>query len=91
MQLVIELPDNFKDYVEDVLVGVGDAREVLVNAVMDGIQLPKRHGRLIDEDVFRSRIKKYDTDDEDEKMLYHFAFNEMMKAPSVLRARRMEE
>ena len=41
MKLVIEIPDNFKDYIEDVLMGVGDSTEILVDAVMDGTPLDK--------------------------------------------------
>lgn len=48
MKIVIEIPDNFKDYIEDVLMGVGDSAEILVDAVMNGTPLPKGHGRLIE-------------------------------------------
>ena len=50
MKIVIEIPDNFKDYIEDVLMGVGDSAEILVDAVMNGTPLPKGHGDLMDRD-----------------------------------------
>ena len=48
MQIVIDIPDDFKDYIEDVLMGVGDATGILVDAVMDGTPLPEHHGDLKD-------------------------------------------
>ena len=49
MQIVIDIPDDFKDYIEDVLMGVGDATGILVDAVMIGKPLPK--GNWIEEEV----------------------------------------
>lgn len=43
MKIVIDIPDDFKDYIEDVLMGVGDASGILVDAVMNSTPLPKGH------------------------------------------------
>ena len=65
MQIVIDIPDDFKDYIEDVLMGVGDATGILVDAVMIGKPLPKGHGRLIDADktihylVYNEQFEEY--------------------------------
>ena len=49
MKIVINIPDDFKDYIEDILMGVGDDKtEMLVNAVMNGTPLPKGHGAIVD-------------------------------------------
>ena len=58
MQIVIDIPDDFKDYIEDVLMGVGDATGILVDAVMIGKPLPKGHGRLIDADELLDSLDK---------------------------------
>ena len=57
MQIVIEIPDDFKDYIEDILMGVGDDKiEMLVDAVMEGTPLPKGHGDLLGRQHLLSEI-----------------------------------
>lgn len=87
MQLVIELPDDFKGYIEDVLMGVGDASGILVDAVMEGIPLPKGHGRLIDADDLYKHVENYG------EGIYRLNFIDayyVRKAPTIIEADKFE-
>ena len=50
MQIVIDIPDNSMDYIDNYEKGsLFDI--VLINAIKNGTPLPKNHGRLIDADA----------------------------------------
>lgn len=63
MKIVIDIPDNSMDYIDNYEKGsLFDI--VLTNAVKNGIQLPKNHGRLIDADDLKWELtdKEWITD-----------------------------
>ena len=50
MQMIIELPDDYKALISHAKLYNGSiASAVILNTVKNGIAIPKNHGRLIDE------------------------------------------
>ena len=49
MKMIIDIPDKYKDNYKTVYNGSRKADEIL-NAIKNGIVLPKEHGRLVDAD-----------------------------------------
>lgn len=48
MKIIINIPNNYH---------VGMGAEILIDAVVDGIEIPKEHGDLIDRDDMISHLK----------------------------------
>lgn len=59
MKLIIDMPEEVREYIFDL---ANDGNEIplginahMVKAIVNGIPLPKGHGRLIDADAFERR------------------------------------
>ena len=59
MQIVIDIPEETYEYLKDYDTGI----TVVDNAVINGIPLPKGHGRLIDEKILKQYIIKDDCEE----------------------------
>ena len=58
MQIVINIPESIIEHIKDGSFGARpDDKYLLAYAAMEGIRLPKGHGRLIDADALVSEIK----------------------------------
>ena len=55
MEIVIALPDGYAEILPNVQNGSG-ASKIILNAVKNGVILPKHHGRLIDADDVNNHI-----------------------------------
>lgn len=64
MQLVIELPDRIRYGIEiGITVNGSEASQIVLDAVKNGIPLPKGHGDLIDRNELTADYTSYDWDD----------------------------
>jgi len=58
MQIVIDIPDDFYERVQDnYRLGNGDVVQIPIGCIANGTPLPKGHGRLIDADVIPSSVE----------------------------------
>lgn len=58
MKLVIDIPESIIEHIKDGSFGARpDDKYLLAYAAMEGIRLPKGHGRLIDADALASEIE----------------------------------
>lgn len=71
-EIVIKIPDDYN---------VNMGAEILIDAVMDGVELPKGHGRLIDADAFAEKIEKIISD-----KAYYSLKTDMISVGEVLHA-----
>lgn len=59
-EIMIRIPDRIHYGIENGITKNGSvASQIVLNAVKDGIQLPKGHGRLIDADALAKRMTEY--------------------------------
>ena len=58
MQIVIKIPDRYAEMLPHVQNG-SIASNIILNAVKNGVTLPKHHGRLIDADDVNNHIIGY--------------------------------
>ena len=93
MQIVIDIPDDYKYRT------IGDSKEVLFDAVRNGIMLPKGHGKLIDGDLLNRTMyhNAFETDTDFQKwdsgcwIRYKMFENVMKEIPTVIPADKGEE
>ncbi len=89
MQIVIEIPDGYVKVVMENQRTEGTAMDKLLRqAVIDGTQLPKGHGRLKDENEIKRMIREAKVKSEPSKL---FAENIVRFTPTILEADRGDE
>lgn len=82
MEIVIALPDGYAEILPNVQNGSG-ASKIILNAVKNGVVLPKHHGRLIDADKFNQTINNADYDTYND---YSNTFDWIENAPTIIKA-----
>ena len=50
------------------------------------VELPEKHGRLIDANAIMKRLEEWNTSDKTDKALYNFTMNRINEQPTVLEA-----
>jgi len=63
MQIVVNIPDKTYDYFAQGLRYADDVEEAII-AIVDGIQLPKWHGRIGDLDALRDAVSSWGMNEE---------------------------
>lgn len=82
MQIVIKIPDRYTEMLPHVQNG-SIASNIILNAVKNGVTLPKHHGRLIDADKFNQTINNADYDTYND---YSNTFDWIENAQTIIKA-----
>lgn len=100
MKLVIDISESIIEHLKDGSFGARiEDRATLVNAVMNGIPLPKGHGRIGDLDKVADRLEElmdnwnyYGNEYENGVYTgYEYSLDEVMDAPTIIEAEREDK
>lgn len=90
MQIVIDIDEEYIKQIDRIrfLIGGKEDRSLqinVINAIKNGIALPKGHGRLIDADALGKELHRYT------EAPYLYALNQLNNAPTIAEADKEEK